>query len=118
MIWSGSRFVAAGDEGTILTSPDGTSWTQRVSGTAFSLNDLSWNGKGYIAVGQGGAVLTSADGAAWTALESRTRDYLLSVAWTGSRYVAMGVGFPYEPSLTPAPTARPGNPFRCGPAIR
>ena len=35
-------FVAVGGSGTILTSPDGTSWTSRTSGTSQWLYDVSY----------------------------------------------------------------------------
>ena len=38
-------FVAVGNDGTILTSSDGTSWTSRTSGTSQDLEGISY-GKG------------------------------------------------------------------------
>ena len=35
-------FVTVGDSGTILTSPDGTSWTKRTSGTIYNLNGVTY----------------------------------------------------------------------------
>ena len=38
------KFVAVGELGTILTSPDGTSWTSRTSGTSQNLWGVSYQG--------------------------------------------------------------------------
>ena len=36
-------FVSVGQSGTILTSPDGTSWTQRTSGTTYDLRRVTYS---------------------------------------------------------------------------
>ncbi|MBL9202110.1 MAG: hypothetical protein JNL39_16480, partial [Opitutaceae bacterium] len=59
------EFVAVGDGGTILTSPDGVVWTKRQSGTVKSLRAVVWGSDSYIAVGDGGTVLQSPDGVTW-----------------------------------------------------
>ena len=59
---SGSRFVAVGNGGTILTSPDGSTWTTQASGTAQSLlSGVAWSGSRFVAVGYGGTILTPTD---------------------------------------------------------
>ncbi len=55
-------FVAVGDNGTILTSPDGVTWTQESSGTTDRLNAVNHGNGIFVAGGDGGAILTSADG--------------------------------------------------------
>ena len=60
-------YVVAGDGGTILTSPDGTTWTQRFAGdsnqTVSSANLLgaaySWALQRFVVVGAGGTILVS-----------------------------------------------------------
>ena len=37
-------FVAVGSAGTVLTSPDGVSWTSRLSNTSADLESVAWNG--------------------------------------------------------------------------
>lgn len=71
-LWSvchgGGQFVAVGENGTILTSPDGVAWTPRVSG--FPTRWLVGVGYGnglYVAVGEAGLILTSSDAMTWTA---------------------------------------------------
>jgi hypothetical protein len=59
-------FVAVGDGGAILTSPDGVTWTPRTSGTSNTLFGVTYGNGLFVAVGDGGAILTSPDGVNWT----------------------------------------------------
>lgn len=58
-------FVAVGEYGTILTSPDGVSWTARSSGTGHGLNGITYGNGLYVAVGDD-TVVTSPDSVNWT----------------------------------------------------
>lgn len=63
----GSRYVAVGAAGTIITSDNGgVSWTSRSSGTTSDLNDVTWTGTEFIAVGIMGAIVRSLDGITWS----------------------------------------------------
>src|SRR4051812_6792240 len=59
--WTGAQLVAVGDSGTILTSPDGITWTNRSSGTDQGLSSITWTGTQLVAVGGLGTILTSPD---------------------------------------------------------
>jgi hypothetical protein len=52
-------FVAVGNGGTILTSPDGVNWTRRTSGTSDWLSGVTYGNGTFVAVGSGGIILTS-----------------------------------------------------------
>ncbi|HWI62746.1 MAG TPA: hypothetical protein VNT75_12950, partial [Symbiobacteriaceae bacterium] len=72
-LWSvtygAGQFVAVGDGGSILTSPDGKSWTLQPAPTMVSLRSVIYAGGRFVAVGGRPAeavILTSADGQAWT----------------------------------------------------
>ena len=52
-------FVAVGTSGTILTSPDGVTWTQRTSGTDDTLRGVTHGNGTFVAVGIYGTILTS-----------------------------------------------------------
>lgn len=61
---AGSRLVAVGERGTVLTSDDsGNSWTQRLSPVSVMLTNVRFasDKKGW-AVGHGGVILVTADG--------------------------------------------------------
>src|SRR3990172_6372447 len=59
-------FVAAGSFGTILTSPDGMTWTQRVYETTDDLLGVAYGNHTFVAVGSSGRIVTSPNGAIWT----------------------------------------------------
>ena len=69
-LWSacygGGQFVAVGEGGTILTSPDGTVWTKRVSGNSLWLVSVGYGNGLFVVVGDQGTILTSPDGITWT----------------------------------------------------
>ncbi len=52
--YGNGTFVAIGQFGTILTSSDGASWTQRSSGTTEWLNGVTYGNGTFVAVGWGG----------------------------------------------------------------
>ena len=71
--WTGGQYAVVGNEGTILTSPDGITWTSQSSGTTGNLNGITWNGNQFAAVGSliafefaESTILTSPDGIIWT----------------------------------------------------
>lgn len=88
--WSGTQFVAVGNSGIILTSPDGITWTSRTSGTTNPLYGVNWSGTQFVAVGGNGTTLTSPNGITWTARTSGTTNILRSVVWSGTLFVAVG----------------------------
>lgn len=94
-------FVAAGvHDGTdmyAVTSPDGTTWTERViAAAAGQVNSIVWTGTNFVAVGQdgGGAPLiwTSPDGITWTSRTpgATSAGRLTSVAYNGRAVIAVG----------------------------
>lgn len=100
--WSGSQFVAvgyhpgpAGDStAAILTSPNGITWTSRVSTETSTLNSIAWSGSKFVAVGyhhgdDKAAILTSSDGITWSAQTSPSAN-LTGITWSGHQFVAVG----------------------------
>jgi uncharacterized delta-60 repeat protein len=85
----GGQFIAVGEGGTILTSPDGTAWTNRVSGNALWLVAAGYGDGRFIVVGDRGTILTSPDGVAWTARASGTTARLNGIAYGGGRWLAV-----------------------------
>jgi len=118
----GGQYVAVGDLGAILTSPDGAVWSRQVSGTTNALNALAYGNGGFVAVGtedlglpappRPGAtnstppippkpesvILTSGDGVTWTSQNPGVAA-LNGITYANGQFVAVG-GF--DPSTTNA----------------
>jgi hypothetical protein len=101
--YGNGRFVAVGNGGTILTSPDGVSWTQRTSGTIYPLYGVAYGNGTFVAVGgyfdyygfsdymsSASTILTSTDGVNWTRRTSGTDNRLLGVTYGNGLFVAVG----------------------------
>ena len=82
--------MAVGNGGTILTSPNGVTWTARTSGTPDFLNGVGYGGSQFVVVGFTGTILTSPDGVTWTADAPGTTQPLYGVAYDGSQFVVVG----------------------------
>jgi hypothetical protein len=91
-IHGGAGFVVVGDTGTILTSDDGVSWTNRQSGTSRSLYDVAWGNGTYVAVGEAGAILTSSDRITWISRDSGRPEALYGIVYGKEVFVAVGEG--------------------------
>ena len=88
--YGNGTFVAVGDSGTILTSPDGVTWTIRSSGTSNSLYGVTYGNNTFVAVGYNGAILTSPDGVSWTTRFSGTSYGLYGITYGNGTFVAVG----------------------------
>ena len=85
-----ATIVVVGDQGSIITSPTGTSWTPQTSGTSSSLRGIANDGSLMVAVGDAGTILSSSDGVVWTSQTSGTTQNLRDVAFSGGVWVAVG----------------------------
>ncbi len=67
--WSGSRFVAVGDSGSVSYSADGIHWTTADSGTRDQFNAVTWTGSRFVVAALGfpyePRTYASVDGASW-----------------------------------------------------
>jgi len=85
-------FVAVGDVGTILTSPDGVTWTERSSGMDDYLTAIAYGEGTFVAAGLFGTILTSPDGVTWTQRFPGTTAGLTAIAHGNNSFVAVGSG--------------------------
>lgn len=83
-------WVAVGDAGTILRSPDGAAWTLSTSGESVALNAVTHGDGRFVAVGQAGVILTSLDGVDWEPASSPSSRDLFAVVRHGTRFFAVG----------------------------
>jgi hypothetical protein len=88
--YGGGVFVAVGDCGEILTSPNGEHWTSPISGISAALNGVAWDNSCFVVVGDGGKILTSPDGMTWTSKNSGTTENLFGVAYGNGLFTAVG----------------------------
>lgn len=91
-VFSLSKFMAVGANGSIRYGTDMSNWSAATSNTTETLNAIASNGALAVAVGNNGTVRTSADGITWTAAATvPTTKNLHSIAYSGSG-VWMAVG--------------------------
>jgi len=88
-------YVAVGDFGTVLTSPDGSAWTLRSTGTTEKLFGVAFGLVGnttplYLAVGNQGTVLQSSDGVSWIPQAPVTNSTLRGVIFANNQFAAFG----------------------------
>lgn len=84
-------FVVVGASGTLLTSADGVTWTQKaLPVTSVDLKAVTY-GRQFVAVGTAGKVLLSTDGNTWTSsADTQTTNTLYAVVRGFSTYSAVG----------------------------
>lgn len=69
VVYGGAIWVAVGENNSIITSPDGVTWTARASALAGGtlLSNVAWNGALFVCVSANNLIQTSPDGINWTA---------------------------------------------------
>ncbi len=91
-------WVAVGDAGTILTSPDAMTWTIREYSAEVDFQAIAWSGLELVAVGGrynpesgrwNAAVWTSTDGESWQPSQVPEAPLFVDVTWDGARFVAL-----------------------------
>ncbi len=98
VVWTGTRFVAAGYNGKIFTSSNGTSWTSRSTplGLSEHLFGIAYDGSNtLVAVGRDRLIICSEDGGtSWTLAHAKvggTAD-IFKVAYGSGKFVAVDEG--------------------------
>jgi hypothetical protein len=86
-----SNYFLVGGKGTLLNSPDGTNWSELMSGTADYLSGIAAFTNGLLVLtGNEGTILTSTDGTNWTSHPSGTRNWLYRLRCVNGRLLAVG----------------------------
>lgn len=96
VVWNADNalFIAFGTAGTIVTSPDGVTWTAQTSNVTVPLLSAIVDGATTIACGEGGKIVSSTDGVTWTQQHTGGAN-LVALALDASvtnRYVCVGEG--------------------------
>jgi hypothetical protein len=84
-----SYYVVVGDAGTIVTSPDATTWSVTPPPLSQDLRAIRL-GTRFVAVGQGGAVIYSDDAINWSLSSVPGSPDLASIIFTPAMYLAVG----------------------------
>ena len=88
---SSPLFVAVGDNGTIFTLSDGSTWTSRTSGTTENLYGVTYANSTFVVMDTSGTILTSSDhGTTWTVRTSGTTNLLHRGTYGNSMCVVVG----------------------------
>jgi hypothetical protein len=99
VVFGNGLFVAVGDNGVIVTSPDGQTWTARASGTTDRLPAIAFGKGHFVATRENRTApgLSSADGITWTPITVKDANGATaeSTAWKGiafgqGRFLAVG----------------------------
>ena len=88
--YGAAKYVAVGDFGTIVSSPDGLTWTQQNSDTLAALHAVTFADGLFVAVGDFGTILTSTDGETWSHATVPDFTALLGVTRGSGLYIAVG----------------------------
>ncbi|MBM3883461.1 MAG: hypothetical protein FJ387_27775, partial [Verrucomicrobia bacterium] len=87
--YGNNRFVACGDDGTLLTSANGVAWESMPSGVTPNCVDAAYGNGIYVVVGSQGVILTSPDGRApWTRQTVNTTGWFMDVSFNAGWFVA------------------------------
>jgi hypothetical protein len=87
-----TQWIAVGDNGTILTSSNGTSWTAQTSPVRANFRAVTWAGNQWIVVGMAGVIISSADGVTWRRASVPGVALFHGVAYNSLLNVAVAVG--------------------------
>jgi len=83
-------YVAVGDSGVVLTSPNDVIWTSQSSGTTADLHAIIYAATQFVVVGHSGVILTSPDGTNWTGRNSGFGALIEGVCYGAGKFVAVG----------------------------
>lgn len=103
--WANNRFVVVGNNGNILTSPNGQTWTEQVTGVTTALYGVTNKEGKFVAVGEleddpdspslyykrdFATILTSEDGIFWRFRDSGTKSTLFGAGQGADQFVTVG----------------------------
>jgi hypothetical protein len=90
--YGNGMFVAVGNSGIIVTSPDGINWTQQANTSETSLLAVAYGNGSYVAVGGASLILTSSDAVTWETQESSVflGETLTGIAYGNGTFVVVG----------------------------
>lgn len=88
VVWTGTRYIALGAGGRVLTSENGSDW-HGTQVTNENLKTVVWTGSKVLAFGDSSAFV-STDGLAWSSATIVASKRPTNPVWNGNRFVALG----------------------------
>ena len=88
--YGNGMFVAVGASGSIVTSPDGITWTSQRSPISAMLWLVTYGNSMFVAFSDSGSIITSPDGITWTKQTSPVSTRIESVTYGNGMFVAVG----------------------------
>ena len=93
--YGNNKYITVGDNGTILSSSDGSNWVNETSGVSDVLQDITYGNNKFIAVGgtwsdNGSIILSSSGNGTWTKETSEFEYGLYGVTYGNNKYIAVG----------------------------
>jgi hypothetical protein len=86
------KYVAVGERGTIVFSPDSINWFNQESGTTLELRSVCFGNGMFIAAGELGAIFVSLDGLNWSRVFTPYLYDLHGITFGSNQFVAVGQG--------------------------
>jgi hypothetical protein len=93
IVYGNGQFIAVGNAGALMTSPDGVTWTSRTAAASNNWTSVVFANNTFVAVSSTGTnnrVMTSSNGIAWTSQVSAANNNWESVAYGNEKFVAIG----------------------------
>ncbi|MEY5048714.1 MAG: hypothetical protein RLZZ175_2073 [Bacteroidota bacterium] len=89
-VYANGIFVFTGDNGLILTSTDGVSWTTRTSGISTSITSVNYISGAFYATASPNVLLKSTDGITWSQITAGSSSYIFMNITYGNNVFAIG----------------------------
>lgn len=86
------KFIAVGDQGTIISSDNGSNWVIQSSGVSATLRSVTYAAGRFAACGDGGTIIISTNGVDWSVQDSKTSNGLSAITYGNGTYVVVGPG--------------------------
>jgi hypothetical protein len=97
--YGAGKFVAVGRNGAIISSSDGTNWSNHSLRTTAEINDVTYGGGRFVAAGEGSLLVTSTNGENWSVIPMAPSIEFSAITYGNGRFVAVG-----RPNFVASPT--------------
>lgn len=91
IVYAQKKFVAVGDHGLTMSSPDGITWSTNNSTTTAHLNGIVYGQGVFLAVGVNGSMILSTDGIHWNPHSLNTTANFTSIAYGDGYFAVVGL---------------------------